>query len=162
MGIGLLTSFLTNFDLKRCISRDFYLSFRTWFLSSSFLFCFENQLTPFECNSKQTAKKKKFKLSVQTSNQSHILKNDSILISNILNMSIINANTNLIQITLYFFELLERNYICFFSFLFIGQCTDSIWQCGAGKWQPIYNRVWEYRNLNAKIETGLQFLFLKI
>ena len=62
--------------------------------------------------------------------------------------------------TLYFFDLLERNYTCFFSFLFIGKCTDSIWQCL--KWKPINSRIRVYKNLVAKIHTGLRFLFQKI
>ena len=48
----------------------------------------------------------------------------------------------------------------FFSFLFIGKWTDSIWQCL--KWRPINSRIRVYKNLIAKIHTGLRFLFQKI
>ena len=81
-GIGLLTSFLTNFDIKHCISLDF--SFWTWFFSksSSFvLICFEIKKIswPLSNGIQNKPRKKSSKLSVQTFKRSHISKNDPTL-----------------------------------------------------------------------------------
>ena len=55
------------------------------------------------------------------------------------------------------FWALKRNFnLCFFRFLFIGQCTDFV--CSLGNWSIyiLYQRLWECKYLNAQFETDLR------